>query len=175
MVWAASAYHQLLTLFFPSHFQIKRSHHLEYCLRSPSITSIRLSWSGRKKIANGGGLFFRVKMQVACAQGTSTVKVSFAQLAGLKDPNSKTNDLVGYTLDDKTLSTTSATLTVNSHGVAATAIPMDQASQQYREAAPGQLPSLTVLVGAAAAVVVLSGAAATLFLRMRSVSSSRTK
>jgi hypothetical protein len=123
---------------------------------SDSGTRMAVTITDRTKIGTGDGLFYRAEMQVACNEGTSSVDVSFAELAALKDPTGSSDELIGYTLDSKTLATTSDTLSASPNAVAATPIPLEDASNSYHRGGGTELLSGYIVLGVAVVLVLVT-------------------
>jgi hypothetical protein len=125
---------------------------------SDSGTRFAASVTNRSRIANGDGTFFRATLKVTCDTGTPTVRVTFAQLAALADPNSVSNELLGYSLEQGNLSVVNGNLTVHQGAVVSTPAPIGSIT----------LPATTIPVNLplylALALVVVSGAGMIVFV-----------
>jgi hypothetical protein len=104
-------------------------------------TRLATAVTDRKKIANGEGIFFQMKMKVTCAQGTAQIKVSFAQLASYKDPVAKDIELISYKLDQGNINTIDAQLSIGPKGQVAAIPTQTLAPTETLAATP--VPSIT--------------------------------
>lgn len=91
---------------------------------SDSGTRFAASVTNRSRIANGDGTFFRAALKVTCEAGTPMVRVTFAQLAALANPNSDSNELLGYSLEQGNLNVINDSLTVRQGAVVLTPAPI---------------------------------------------------
>ena len=83
------------------------------------------SITNRAYIANGDGIFFRAVLEVTCDEATPIVSVTFAQLAALADLNSDSNELIGYSLQQRNISILSDSLIVSQGAVLSTPQPIE--------------------------------------------------
>jgi hypothetical protein len=87
---------------------------------SDSGTRFAASIIDRTRIANGDGVFFRAALEVICEEATSVVVISFAELAALSDPDSASNELLGYSLQQGNITVVTDSLVVRQGAVVST-------------------------------------------------------
>ena len=67
----------------------------------------------RTKVANIDGIFLSVDLEVTCDSGIGKVTVQFAELSAYVDPNAEQIELIAYLVDDGTLSTFDAEISID--------------------------------------------------------------
>jgi hypothetical protein len=87
-------------------------------------TRFAASITDRARAASGDGVFYRAVMTVTCEQADLQVVVTFAEIAALAEPESASNELLGYSLESGNLSIVNAALAVQPGAVAATPVPI---------------------------------------------------
>jgi hypothetical protein len=112
----------------------------------------------RARIANGDGVFFRVVLETLCDSGSSTIEVTYAQLAALADPESGSNDLTAYSLELGNLPVNSVQVTISADAPtaepAATLAPLSDRQVTAADVTPETDGNQTLLVVAAVVAAV---------------------
>jgi hypothetical protein len=87
---------------------------------SDSGTRFAASIIDRTRVANGDGVFFRAALEVTCEDATSIVTVNFAEIAALANPDSASNELLGYSLQQGNITVVTDSLVVRQGAVVST-------------------------------------------------------
>ncbi|MCC6615128.1 MAG: hypothetical protein IT320_16745 [Anaerolineae bacterium] len=82
---------------------------------------LALAITDRSRLANGGGVFYRLNLLVTCAAGTAPLEITFAELSSYVDPAAEQVELRSYTMSAGTLNVVNTQLQIG---------PVDQQSQQ---------------------------------------------
>lgn len=120
---------------------------------NPYNTRLAAALTDRTKHASGDGVFYRVQLEVTCAEGTASLDFAYAQVSVYADPAAEIIDVISYDLDKGTLNHINAQLTVvpgSAQESPATTVP-DQTAEDTtpaQETSAAQNPtSMIVLVG----------------------------
>lgn len=113
-------------------------------------TRLSVAVTTRVRIASGDGTFFRVAMDVICDDAVAQITVSFAQLAALADPDSNSNNLSGFSIEQGNLRIASTSLNIQPGAIASTAVPIPPL------ASPGRTESTPPLLFAALGLMFIS-------------------
>ena len=109
----------------------------------------------RGRIANGDGVFYRAVLETTCDAGTSTIEVTYAQLAALADPGSGSNTLIAYSLQRGNLPVNTAQVTVapgvQANVTVATLAPMPAEASAATQGAGADQSTLIVVIAVVAA------------------------
>jgi hypothetical protein len=87
-------------------------------------TRFAVAVTDRARIASGDGTFYRVAMEVTCDDAEPEVSVTFAELAALAQPGTDSNELLGFSLEQGSISVVSDSLTVRQGAVVSTPPPI---------------------------------------------------
>lgn len=138
---------------------------------SDHATRFAASIIDRTRIVNGDGTFYRVKMEVTCNDATPEVKVTFAQLASFVAPDTTSNELIGYKLEQGNLSAVHDTVTVRQGAVVSTPALVPTLVPLADVTAPAATPAISqntlLIVALAVLVVAVVGIIALLFVFRR--------
>lgn len=99
----------------------------------------------RTRIVNGDGTFYRAVMEVTCDQAVPEVKVTYADVITVVEPDSESNDIIEYSLQDGSVTAGSDVLTVQPGAAVATPAPMINVSTP---AIASSLSANTILIAA---------------------------
>lgn len=79
-------------------------------------TRLAASLIRRSHIANGDGVFFRVRLQVTCETGVAPVTVSFVELTQIEDLEAENATFLVYKMDKGNINTVNTQLVINARG-----------------------------------------------------------
>jgi hypothetical protein len=113
-------------------------------------TRFAVAVTDRTRIASGDGTFYRVAMEVTCEDATPEVSVTFAELAALAHPDTDSNELLGFSLEQGSISVVSDSLTVRQGAVVSTPPPIEAL------APPAGATNQNLILGGALAVMGVS-------------------
>lgn len=122
---------------------------------SDHATRFAASITDHARLANGDGVFYRVKLDVTCDNATPEVRVTFAQLAAVADPNSDSPDMLGYTQENGNLNIVNHGLNVQPGAVVAEAAAVPTLVPLADVTAPAVVPAIsqnTILIAALAVI-----------------------
>lgn len=126
-------------------------------------TRFAASVTDRARAASGDGVFYRAVMTVTCEQADPQVIVTFAQIAALAAPETASNELLGYSLENGNLSVVNAALAVQPGTVAATPVPI----QAYTIPVTASQDTMLLMIALSAVGLGLTGLIALLMLYRR--------
>lgn len=124
---------------------------------SDHATRFAASITDHARLANGDGVFYRVKMEVTCDNATPEVRVTFAQLAAVADPNSDSPDMFGYSQENGNLSIVGDTVRVQPGAVVAVPVAVPTLVPLAQVTAPAINQNLILLAVLAVLVIAVVG------------------
>lgn len=113
-------------------------------------TRFAVAVTDRARIASGDGTFYRVAMEVICDDAEPEVNVTFAELAALAHPETDSNEILGFSLEQGSISAVSDSLIIRDGAVVSTPPPIEAL------APPAAITNQNLILGGALAVMGLS-------------------